>query len=104
MKRIWHQSTGRARTAIISGCTAHALFFLPFLLIWLLPIWDLGGVFFMLLWPFSLFFLIRATANSIAASRAGHWWRPDGGKIFACSLYGLPVFFTTVMVGLLFRR
>jgi len=103
MKHIWHESTGRARRAIISGSIAHALLFLPFVLICLLPIPDHGGVFFLPVWPFSLFFLIRATADSVVASRGGHWWRPDGGKIFACTLYGLPVFLATLIVGLLMK-
>ncbi len=96
---IWKQSNGAARKAIILGGLAQALFLFPFMLAILIPVWDRGGVFFLFFWPVSLLFAIE----SVAASRQGLWWRPDGGKVFVCVLFGFPFFLLVLTAGLLMR-
>ena len=91
MNEIWKQSRGAARKAIILGGWAQSLFLFSFVLTLLIPVWGREGVFFFFFWPVSLLLAARAMVQSAAASRQGLWWRPDGGKIFVCLLFGLPV-------------
>jgi hypothetical protein len=104
MKEIWKQSNGAARRAIISGGLAQALFLLPFMLALLIPVWDRGGLFFLLFWPASLFLLVRTVVQSTVASREGLWWRSDRGKRFVCVLFGLPFLLLVLTAGLLMKR
>ena len=89
---------------MILGGLAQALFFFPFILLRLIPIFDGGGVYFLLFWPLSLLLAICAMVQSAVASRRGLWWCPDGGKRFVCVFFGLPVFLLVMSVGLLMKR
>ncbi len=101
MIRIWSQSTGSARQAIILGGLAQLTFLLPFILVVFVPLWDRGGLYFLMFWPIAILFALWATGKSFKASRESQWWRPDGGKRFVCTLYGLPIALLALVVGLL---
>ena len=57
-----------------------------------------------LFWFFYLVLAIPATALSVQASCKGQWWRPDGGKLFVCALYGLPLLWSLLSAGSLMKR
>ena len=52
-----------------------------------------------LFWFLYLVLAIPATVLCVQASCKGEWWRPDGGKLFVCVLYGLPVVWILLSAG-----
>ncbi len=97
MDKIWKQSRGAARPALVLGGVALSIFAFPF--IWTHVFGLYAGVFVFMY----LVFAVPATVFAVIADRQNQWWRPDGVKRFMGALYGLP-FLLLLLAGWMMTR